>query len=211
MSMTSLQSAPLAPSSSIAPIAASLELDPEPRLLLDANLVAEYLNPAARRLLQDRKISLHAAGHLQLWIPHATRVLEDLARRALKERRAQRRLIGAIDADRWLSATMVPSTGGDRLLTVTLHDIELGRPLDLSAATEAFRLTAAEIPILLELLNSFNAKEIARALGISVHTVRSHLRSIYARMNARSAVEAVRRALELSLNTQDTSSLTAVN
>ena len=54
-------------------------------------------------------------------------------------------------------------------------------------------LTAREEEILHRLAKGFRAKEIADELKISVHTVQTHVRNIYEKLNVRSGAEAVAR------------------
>lgn len=58
-----------------------------------------------------------------------------------------------------------------------------------SVATE--RLTDREKEILEQLAKGYRSKEIADALGVSIDTVRSHLRSIYEKLHVNSRTEAV--------------------
>lgn len=56
---------------------------------------------------------------------------------------------------------------------------------------QAVRLTAREEEILLLLTRGYANKEIAERIGISVDTVRSHLKHIYEKLHVRSRAEAV--------------------
>lgn len=65
-----------------------------------------------------------------------------------------------------------------------------------SAATEVdYGLTPRELEVLEWLVQGLPKKQIAVRVGMSPHTVDSHLRSIYRRMNVRSNTEAVARAV----------------
>lgn len=57
----------------------------------------------------------------------------------------------------------------------------------------ASSLTSREEEILQRLARGFRAKEIADELKISVHTVQTHVRNIYEKLNVRSGAEAVAR------------------
>lgn len=52
-------------------------------------------------------------------------------------------------------------------------------------------LTTREEEILTFVARGYRAKEIAQELGISIHTVQTHIRKIYAKMQVRSGAEAV--------------------
>ena len=60
-------------------------------------------------------------------------------------------------------------------------------------------LTGREGDVLLLLANGFTYAEIALRLGISVHTVGSHVKNCYRKLGVRNAAEAVTRATELAL------------
>lgn len=59
------------------------------------------------------------------------------------------------------------------------------------------RLTSREIDVLRLLSRGCTYLEIAGRLGISVHTVTSHIKKSYRKLGAHSAAEAVTRAAEL--------------
>ncbi len=64
---------------------------------------------------------------------------------------------------------------------------------------EAFNLTPTEREILAQLMADSAPKDIARLLGISTHTVRTHLRSIYAKTGTRGITSSLCKTIELSL------------
>jgi DNA-binding NarL/FixJ family response regulator len=61
------------------------------------------------------------------------------------------------------------------------------------------RLTARETQLLLLLARGFTYIQIGDRLGVSVHTVETHVKNIYRKLNAHSARAAVWRAMELRL------------
>ena len=70
----------------------------------------------------------------------------------------------------------------------------VGRP-----ARPADDLSPAELRVLGYLSSDLTAGEIASELYLSVHTVRTHLRRIYAKLDAHTRSQAVARARELGL------------
>lgn len=60
-------------------------------------------------------------------------------------------------------------------------------------------LTPREMVVLQHMVQGLSNKEIARALGVSENTVKTHVRHILAKLNARSRVEAVTYALQHGL------------
>ncbi len=60
-------------------------------------------------------------------------------------------------------------------------------------------LTAREMEVIQLMARGLANKQIALALGISEHTVKFHLSSLYAKLNSASRTEAVKRGIELGL------------
>ena len=68
-----------------------------------------------------------------------------------------------------------------------------------AGASARSSLTSRERDVLLLLSRGCTYSEIGEKLGISVHTVTSHIKKSYRRLGAHSAAEAVTRAAELRL------------
>jgi len=60
-------------------------------------------------------------------------------------------------------------------------------------------LSEREMEVLRLLTTSLSSTEIAEELVISVHTVRSHIKSIYGKLNVHRRMDAIQRAKELEL------------
>ena len=67
------------------------------------------------------------------------------------------------------------------------------------AAVRALGLTGQEMRVLAELASGRANKEIARALGLSPNTIKTHLAHLFTKLEAGTRTEAVTRARELSL------------
>ena len=67
------------------------------------------------------------------------------------------------------------------------------------SATPLEELTPRELQVLQRIAEGDSNKEIAHRLGISEHTVKFHVNSILAKLNAQSRTEAVVRATRLGL------------
>jgi DNA-binding CsgD family transcriptional regulator len=66
-------------------------------------------------------------------------------------------------------------------------------------AIRALGLTPREIDMLRYLQTGKSNKEIARELGVSPNTVKTHLANLYVKLGVRNRTEAVSRSIELSL------------
>ena len=80
---------------------------------------------------------------------------------------------------------------------------ELGAPAGSPRPADSFRLvdplSKTEIRVLGYLPTNLSAPEIARELSLSVHTVRTHIRHLFAKLGTHSRTEAVERARALGL------------
>jgi LuxR family transcriptional regulator, maltose regulon positive regulatory protein len=80
---------------------------------------------------------------------------------------------------------------------------KLGAPEGSPRPADSFRLvdplSKTEIRVLRYLPTNLSAPEIARELSLSVHTVRTHVRHLFAKLGAHGRTEAVERARGLGL------------
>lgn len=67
------------------------------------------------------------------------------------------------------------------------------------AALKSLGLTGQEMRVLSELASGRPNKEIARTLGLSPNTIKTHLANLFAKLGAATRTEAVTRARELNL------------
>jgi len=72
-------------------------------------------------------------------------------------------------------------------------------PTRARSVTARSHLTSREIDVLRLLSRGYTYNEIGGKLGISVHTVTSHIKKSYRKLGAHSAAEAVTRAADLHL------------
>ncbi len=87
------------------------------------------------------------------------------------------------------------------LLTDILDVMRGASPMaiDQSSPPQAEALSASELRVLRYLPTNLSRPEIARELSVSVNTVNTHVRSIYAKLQARDRSSAVERARALRL------------
>jgi DNA-binding CsgD family transcriptional regulator len=67
------------------------------------------------------------------------------------------------------------------------------------AARATLGITEREVEVLQEIADGYSGKEIARRLGLSPNTVKSHTLRLYEKLEASRRTEAVRKARELGL------------
>jgi DNA-binding NarL/FixJ family response regulator len=87
------------------------------------------------------------------------------------------------------------------LIHETISRVATGVPVrrlmampDMRSSLESPRLTARELEVLQLMAQGASTIEIRHRLSISEHTVRSHVRSLLAKLGAHTRVEAIRRA-----------------
>lgn len=68
-----------------------------------------------------------------------------------------------------------------------------------TAAIRSLGLTAQELRVLGHLADGQSNKEIARRLGLSPNTVKTHLANLFAKLEVQRRTQAIRRARELQL------------
>ena len=127
----------------------------------------------------------------------------DVVRHVVVDKPGQRSALFMLD-DTFYSLTLFPmhASAGQR---VTDHYAALVEPIGLLAeginyqkVKEAFRLSNRELDVLQSLMSGKKDKQIARALGISVGTIRAYLKSVRAKLRVTTRTAIVTRVHELS-------------
>ena len=87
--------------------------------------------------------------------------------------------------------------------SLLLAEPKLGAPEGPPRPADSFRLvdplSKSEIRVLRYLATNLSTPEIARELSLSVHTIRTHIRHLFAKLGAHGRTEAVERARGLGL------------
>jgi len=99
--------------------------------------------------------------------------------------------------DTWLSS-LPPRESGAPSAAPTLRRGP-GRRVELHASTSSAALTRREIDVLHLVANDCTCAEAAARLGVSSHTVVTHLKNAYRKLDVHTAAAAVMRAIELRL------------
>ena len=190
-----------------------LEDAPDMVVVGEAGTAAEALSrlPAARPdvVLLDIHLpdqsGVEVAQALQARLPE-TRIIiltvserqEDV--RAALQAGAQGYLLKSASAEDVVRAVRQVVAGGAVLPPeVAARLLEEMRRPPTSAADPVASLTPRERDVLRLMALGFSNKEIARQLGVSENTVKTHVRHILAKLNARSRVEAAMHALRAGL------------
>jgi DNA-binding NarL/FixJ family response regulator len=87
------------------------------------------------------------------------------------------------------------SAGVAKTVLDLVRQVNDGRPSFRSGKSTRVDLTSREADVLRCLVQGMSYKAVAKELGVSIDTVRSHIRAVYRKLQVRNVAEAVRRAL----------------
>lgn len=177
--------------------AAFFELHFHPLVIVDKSGRILDANDAARVDIANGRIGIGANGVMRLGGREcARRFLATLAALALTDD-AWTKLVVRMSDGEWRLARIRSLPGAHDAALVEIQTFVSNQDADLSPLAQAFALTTAETAVLANLLEAQSPKEISRVLGISSHTVRAHMRAIYAKLGVRARSGMMRAALRL--------------
>lgn len=166
------------------------DADPSALFLVDEDGRLVGANPAGERALNDGHLTASSTGMLKFGSAECDASFA-AAVRAVAGRGGHARAVLRQRRGGWFGAAFHGSRS-EPLAIVTLKDELTPTPQAMAAMGSAFRLTSSELDVLHCLLIGQCPKTAAIDLNISEHTVRAHLRSIYAKMNARGLTSVIR-------------------
>ncbi|MGB7425034.1 MAG: helix-turn-helix transcriptional regulator [Ornithinimicrobium sp.] len=120
-------------------------------------------------------------------IPGTILVAASKARASRASTKLTTRLRGR--SGRWVRIHVCPMSGGVESVSVTIESAHAGDLVPI--LLDSYGLTTRETDIVLALCRGFSTKEIAAECGISVHTVRDHMKAIFAKSRVTSRGELV--------------------
>jgi len=125
---------------------------------------------------------------------HVLKVMESLKS---GKRHSERFVFPSGDAVyRAYTITKAASSSNSNFL-LCIHDNMVDSKQRMKAVMKAFSLSSSESKVLNSMVNGLKPKQIAYEVGISLYTVRSHLRTLYAKMHVRDYNEALMLAVRL--------------
>jgi len=164
--------------------------DPLPRFVVSDDGRLLSANPAGDAALLDGRLTANGAGVLKFGSAGCDASFL-AAVRAVAGKGTHCRAVLRQRHGGWFAAGLHGSPT-EPLAVVALREELAPDPEAMAAIGAAFRLTASELDVLECLLIGQCPKTAATDLNISEHTVRAHLRSIYAKMNARGISSVIR-------------------
>jgi|GEM_PF-275085 len=172
------------------------EVSPRACFLVDALARVHAANWEARRTLAVGTYLSEAGGRLRFHCEASQRILCTALSAVCKGGKDRvQRLLRADDAE-WRMICIVP-TADHTMAFVALAQSD-GATKVIDQLSDAFGFTLAEANVLKLILEDEAPKQAAASLSISTNTVRTHLRSIYSKMNVRGLAQAIRLASRLT-------------
>jgi DNA-binding CsgD family transcriptional regulator len=84
------------------------------------------------------------------------------------------------------------AAAGGHAAAVFIHHVTLDRPSPLELMARLYKLTASEVRVLQAITQTSGVAELAREVGISVATVKTHLNRLFAKTGAKRQADLVR-------------------
>ena len=169
--------------------------DPAPRFLISSEGRLHLANPASQRALDEGQLAVTNLGVLKFGSGDCDArylaAVEQVVGTSSSTRAVLRQRHGG-----WFTAD-VHGVLGETWSILALSAELAPTPQSMDAICRAFQLSRSETDVLTRLLDGQCPKIAAKLLHISEHTVRAHLRSIYAKMGVRGLNNTIRLASSL--------------
>lgn len=170
------------------------EADPNANFVIDVDGRLRHSNAAGRAMLFDGLLHLDGDQRLSLKNSAGGR---GHGQGAIPLRPIANMQVRQVARAKWLAVTVRAVPGAPDILHVRARAIRLDGEIDLRLVIEELGISESEAPVLQGLAQAICPKEISRTLDLSIHTIRSHIRSIYAKLGVHSAAEAQLRVLQV--------------
>jgi len=174
------------------------DIDPVPVLLIGPGGTLLESNASGARLLELGPAACLRGRALAFIDQQAQQSFQRALMSVISRRTISSRLILRGNDGCWRQVDIL-SCGPDGLERAFVRFPTEPQPaVDINALVQAFGMSAAESEVLRRLLEGLAPKEIARTLCMSTNTVRSHLRMLYLKMNARGIPGLIRQTVRLT-------------
>lgn len=166
-------------------LAGWLDGDLQPRILVDGDLGAHWVNPSAEALMRSDRSVLHRNGRIVPKDPRLERELRTFVAHATAQVSAQCMSNRETGDQLVLAATRLPAPWS-HLVGIILHHIGEEVTVRVADLRGPFGLTATEARVAEHLLCGETAEEVAVSLKVSLETVRTHIKRAYGKLGVRS-------------------------
>ena len=170
---------------------------PQPIYLLDSDMQLIEKNIEAQFAIERHWVGV-VSGKLHFNSAKNTHHVKQLISMMLasKDRVLERFVLPCIDGV-YRAYTLSKHNSVDAEFVLTIQDDVINDERRIAALSRAFSLTPSETNVLSLMVMGNKPKEIAYEAGVSLCTVRSHLRTLYAKMNVRNYNDALKEAIRL--------------
>jgi DNA-binding CsgD family transcriptional regulator len=175
-----------------------LNVDPVPLLLVGPSGALQDANASGLRLLEAAgAVSLR--GRALAFVDQQAQESFQRALAAVISRRVNSSRLILRGNDGYWRQVDILSCGPDGLERAYVRfPTEPQTAVDIEPIVKAFGISTPEAEVLRRLLEGLAPKEVARALGLSTNTIRSHLRILYLKMNVRGIPGLIRQTVRLT-------------
>lgn len=168
-------------------------IDPEPRFLVNPAGTSLAHNAAAQAALDDGLVNVSSVGVIHFGSGDCEERFLAAVRQVTNGGHGHVRLAVRQRHGGWFAAG-VHGLPDRSMAVLALREELIPTTASMRAIGDGFRLTRCELDVLSYLLEGKCPKSVAAQLDVSEHTVRAHLRGIYAKMGVRGLSNAVLRA-----------------
>jgi len=168
-----------------------------PLLIVDLQGLVIDANAAAQADMRDGRIATSADGVLRFGSRECARRFARCLADAGEASGAWRRLVVRVSDGEWSLVRIRRMAGDAAIALVEVQPSADDQGADIAPIAQAFALTGCEAVVLASLVEALTPKEIAERLSISSHTVRAHMRAIYAKLGVRARSGVMKAALRL--------------
>jgi DNA-binding CsgD family transcriptional regulator len=174
------------------------DADPTPVFVLGADGALLASNRSGRQFLEARAAVSLRGGRIGFADDAAQNCFTQALEKITSGAKTEFVVVLRCDDGYWRRLHVLHHGGlSSRTAFVTVRG-EPKREVDITPIVEAFRLSFAEGKVLLHVARGLEPKRIAVRLGVSPHTVRAHLRSLYAKLRVRGMQELIREYTRLT-------------
>lgn len=152
------------------------------RMIITRHRKVLWGNDAALRLMQDGGDLRVGSGALVLADTAQMETFSAFIRRATVETSSWCYLRPAPDDPILFRAQLLPDKSTEEVIGLTFHAAGADFPMEWADFSPAFNLTPGEHRVVLRLLEGDDADSAADFLRLSIETVRTHIRHVYAKL-----------------------------
>ena len=175
------------------------EYDPDCRWVVDEGCRLIAANQNARDAIRDNHIIANHNGRLNFGSDENNQRTRSTIKNMLQQGiTCRQHLVLRVLDGHWRSFAFTHvKSDRSRQVIIAMKNCKHPNSSEINSLAKAFDLTHTEALVLEAMMDIDQPKVIAAEMGISIYTVRAHLRTIYAKMGARGHVAALKMLINL--------------